>query len=152
MRENRLLERLITNDYPDDNRHQTSDLDRLVTSVTRHIQRILNTRQGSALIDPEFGIPDFSNLPGDFASPETEALAETIQKAVEKYEPRLQDVAVNFEGTVTNALSISFHLSGTIFHKKKKVPIVLRTDVSSDNTFKISNSNVSTTKGIKNYV
>ncbi len=143
MREERLLERLIINDCSEGKRHQTSDMDRLIASVTNHIKRILNTRQGTVLVDPEFGIPDFSNLPGDFASPETEALADTIQKAVEKYEPRLQDVAVTFEGSISNALSINFSLSGTIIHEKKRIPIVLRTDVYSDNTFEIT----TTTRG-----
>jgi type VI secretion system protein len=46
-----------------------------VRSITRHLQRLLNTRQGGVPIAEDYGIPDFTNIPG-------ETLTETAQEMV----------------------------------------------------------------------
>ncbi|OQY58666.1 MAG: hypothetical protein B6245_10630 [Desulfobacteraceae bacterium 4572_88] len=128
MPEQRLLERLMKlPNPPAEVRGAGAGPEGLISSVTGHLRRILNTRQGTALTDPEYGLPDFSELPGHFASPETEALQETICKVVEKYEPRLKDVAASFEYNTQDHLAIRFSLSGTIVHEQERIPLHLLT-------------------------
>ncbi len=110
---------------------------RLIASVTEHLRRIFNTRRGTVLTDPEYGLPDFSELPGDFASPETDALGETIRGLAEKYEPRLTDVTITFEGASQDELSLCFSLSGTIVHEEERIPLHLLTRMVSDGKFEI---------------
>src|ERR1017187_7815768 len=94
MREDRLLERL--------RRWETSPLGRgredprkVMDSVVGHLQRLLNTRQGSVQIAPSYGIPDFMHVlqGGPEASLDMES---AIRAVIEAYEPRLAGVRVTF--------------------------------------------------------
>ena len=38
------------------------DADKLATAVLSHLARLLNTRQGSAATQPDYGLPDFNDL------------------------------------------------------------------------------------------
>jgi type VI secretion system protein len=65
----------------------------LEASVVDHISRLLNTRQGSALTVPDYGVIELSELLHDF--PDAKGLMQRCIKAtVAKYEPRLKNVQV----------------------------------------------------------
>ena len=65
MREHRLLNRIrLINRNP--SRRVTEDPKEMIRSIQDHLQRILNTRQGSAPIAEDFGVPDFTNFMSDF--------------------------------------------------------------------------------------
>ena len=44
----------------DNSRTHVTQAEALTQSIVAHLQRILNTRQGSVPIDTEFGVPDFT--------------------------------------------------------------------------------------------
>ncbi len=138
MNEKRLMERLLSD--PDDSREKSSSIntDILLSSIKKHLVRILNTRQGSVLIDENYGIPDFSKLPGNFDSPETEAMRNYISAMVEKYEPRLKVAHVVFEGKKNNDFSLRFGLSGEIVDKGVRTPVNIGASFSSLNRFRIN--------------
>ncbi|MBF0349538.1 MAG: type VI secretion system baseplate subunit TssE [SAR324 cluster bacterium] len=137
MREERLIERLINQSQDLEPRFVKNDVERLRSSVSNHLIRLLNTKQGTVSGDPEYGLPDFSNLPGNFISPETEAIKEKIKELIETYEPRLKDVAVSFEGSSGQEMALKFGLSATIYHMEHIIPFRMRTRMRSDSTFNI---------------
>ena len=63
MRERRLLERVSYWERGVDRSSQTQ-AETLVRSICNYLIRLLNTRQGSAPIDPLFGVPDLANVDG----------------------------------------------------------------------------------------
>ncbi len=134
--EERLLERLIRQDQKED-RSRKSSVERLLESVMKHLKKILETRSGTVLIAPDYGTSEFSNLPGSFVSPETEYIQETIKNTIEKYEPRLKDVKVTFEGSSESDLTILFSLTAIIHHLEQVIPVKLRTSMSPNHTFNI---------------
>lgn len=144
MREERLLERLSTgyirakNLSPLQTRESGTREDLLVASVTNHINAILNTRKGTVQIDPEYGLPDFTHLPGNFASFETEAIAKTISSLIKRYEPRIKDVSVSFRGSAKDSLSLLFVLAGTIVHREKRIPLRFLTQLMPDREIRVS--------------
>lgn len=102
----RFFERMLAHKTP------TLNADEIIlTSVQAHVARILNTRRGTVAIDLEYGIPDVSNLPGDFSSPKTDALTEDICLTIEKFESRVKGVQVRFLGRIPNKLALRFSLS-----------------------------------------
>jgi type VI secretion system protein len=107
----------------------------LISSVTRHLKLILNTRRGTVLIDPEYGMPDFSDLPVDLASTKTDIMKERIKQVVEKYESRIKDVVITINPKNDNNLSMHFGLNGTIIHENTEIPINLITTLGTDNKF-----------------
>jgi len=67
--------------------------DDLEASVLEHLQRMLNTRQGSSLTAPDYGIIELSELLHDFPNA-TGLMQRCIKNTILKYEPRLKNVQV----------------------------------------------------------
>jgi len=136
MGEKRLIERLVSRSDLQENRESKEIL---TDSVINYLSRLLNTRWGTVLIDPEYGLPDFSELPGNFASPETEAVRQLICNTIEKYEPRLKNVEVIFKGSSDDNFSICFGISGTIVQQEQRIPLRLLTRLSPGHNVSIEN-------------
>ena len=65
----RFLERLRHARQQGDERNTVETTD-IIQSVTNHLSRILNTRQGNTVLDQDFGMPDFSALGASFSTTE----------------------------------------------------------------------------------
>ena len=89
MRDERLLERLKRWETRENERSQVANIDLLKASILRHMEKILNTRQGAVSMDPEFGIPDFTHIQ------DLSLIEQEVAKVLERYEPRLKDVVVH---------------------------------------------------------
>ena len=90
--------------------------DDLESAVAEHLARLLNTRQGSSLTAPDYGIIELSELLHDF--PDAEGIMQRcIKNTVSTYEPRLTNVAVRviepeeYEGEVLVHFEITGQLS-----------------------------------------
>lgn len=107
MREERLLER-IRNMAIDPERRETNDPAGRVRSIMSHLQRILNTKQGSVPIAEDYGMPDFTDLPSAFSTESTHEVERVLRAVILKYEPRLQRVKISFEPQKDDILSLRF--------------------------------------------
>ncbi|HLV29920.1 MAG TPA: type VI secretion system baseplate subunit TssE [Burkholderiaceae bacterium] len=131
MNERRLLERLTSLGAERD-LGQTTRAEILIASILEHLQRILNTRQGSVPIDPEFGVPDFTNLAGTFSTGTTEEIMQDMSRMIQRYEPRLRQPQISFASTQDEVLSLAFSISGTVSVDDREIPIRLTSHVSSN--------------------
>ena len=104
-------------------------------SVVLHLQRLLNTRQGSVPIAPSYGIPDFMHVlqGGPEASLDMES---AIRAVIEAYEPRLAGVRVTFMPNDDNRLSLRFHIQAKLRLDSK--PVVLETLMGADGHVQVS--------------
>ncbi|WP_027183272.1 type VI secretion system baseplate subunit TssE [Desulfovibrio inopinatus] len=136
MHELRLLERI--RDF-EKNTTRSGEIDpqRLLQSVMRHLQKLLNTRQGSVPIDPEYGLADFTDLATNFGTDIMQELEENISMAIMRYEPRLADVDVEFDRDPADALSLRFKIKGRIAVESLKTPVVFESVVQSDGKISI---------------
>src|SRR3989338_11114861 len=73
----------------------TENTQQLADSVLRHLQKMLNTRQGHALTQPEYGIPDVTEFIQTLPDMVNE-VRRAIRNSIEKFEPRLRNVEVTF--------------------------------------------------------
>ena len=63
------------------------------TAVTEHIVRMLNTRQGSCLTCPDYGLVEVSEVLYDF--PDAVGIVQrALKNSIQQYEPRLKNVQV----------------------------------------------------------
>lgn len=131
MRENRLLERVIRPDTNTERTHMTQ-AEVLTQSILQHLQRILNTRRGSVPTDADFGVPDFTNLAGSFATGETSQIIENMTRMIARYEPRLKSPRILIAEGAQEVLSLSFSLDGMVAIDDRDIPVKLVTRVSSD--------------------
>ncbi len=129
MREHRLLDRIRRMDK-NPNRRVTEDPRQMIHSIQDHLQRILNTRQGSTLIAEDFGVPDFTNFMSAF--PESQrGIERSLRQTIQKYEPRLQGVRVGFLPREEDPMTITFQITARLALKGHKEPVSFESQVDS---------------------
>lgn len=132
MHDRRLLERIASLGDEDELATRESRAERLIQSILNHLQRILNTRQGSAPIDAEFGVPDFTNLAGSFSAGSTDQIIENLSRMIRRYEPRLLNAQIVLTDSQDEVLSLAFLISGVIRIDNREIPIRMNSHVSSN--------------------
>jgi type VI secretion system protein len=130
MREERLTERIRSwNRAPD--RRGGPDPQRMVASIVRHLERILNTRWGSAQIAADYGIPDFTALRSGLPDAIRD-LERAIRDTIQKYEPRLEAVRVKFIPQEETILTVSFQIVARLVLEGEKNPVTFQSVMDSD--------------------
>lgn len=137
MNEHRLMERISgwENGLQRTNQQRA---DVLIHSVVDHLRRILNTRQGSVPLDPEFGVPDFTNLAGGLANGETRNIENQICMVVARYEPRIRNPRVVLMREASDLMSLHFQLEGLLQIDHEDIPLRLSTIVGSSGRIQVS--------------
>lgn len=95
MREERLTERIRR--YARQGSPLSTKLDStiLIESVRGHIEKILSTRQGSVMIDKQYGLSELPSLVEDYSFAYQEELRSHIEETILRYEPRLDSIQVS---------------------------------------------------------
>jgi type VI secretion system protein len=113
--------------------------DDIESAVTNHLQQMLNTRQGSALTIPDYGIVEVSELLHDFVST-ANVVQRCVKNTISKYEPRLKNVQVRSiepeEDSMTYAMG--FEITAQLVDRggdRHAVRFVMRIDQSSSVRF-----------------
>jgi type VI secretion system protein len=89
------------------------NVNRAADSVLTHLRNMLNTRQGSALTVPDYGLPDFNDLAVTFPDAIFE-LRRVIKQCIEQYEPRLSRVKVEHVKDEENPLSLRYEITAQL--------------------------------------
>lgn len=131
MQEQRLLERIAHLEMGNTPESKQTNEQRLICSIQSHLLRILNTRQGSVPIDPNFGVPDFTNLAGSFSAGSTPEIVHDLTRMIQLYEPRLMQPKITVAEADNEVLSLSFQLEGVVRIADRNIPIRLATRVSA---------------------
>ncbi len=109
----RFLERLRHARQRGDERNTVEAAD-IIQSVTNHLSRILNTRQGNTVLDQEFGMPDFSALGASFSSEELPRIERELSLFISRCEPRLKQVHVRYAPDPNQPLQLAFFLDAEL--------------------------------------
>ena len=132
MYEETLLERIrhLERDPP---ARGARDISLGINSVLNHLQKMMNTRQGSVPIAEDYGMPDLTNFPGDNLGAAAAELEHMIKTVIQKYEPRLIHVDVHFDPKPGETSILRFRLEGAIMaDRDKTTPIVFETIVTAE--------------------
>ncbi|MEN6615804.1 MAG: type VI secretion system baseplate subunit TssE [Syntrophorhabdus sp.] len=138
MYEERLTQR-IRNLERKDSVASTDEFSYIVNSIINHLQRLLNTRQGSVDIGEDYGMPDFTNYQGLGITEDAKGIAETLKTMILKYEPRLGSAHVTYEPDKDDPLSLRFKLQTQILNVRNQSVIVeLETIISSEGKVRVT--------------
>ena len=136
MQEERLLRRIIAWEK-DPHRRTRADPKRIINSVREHLQRILNTRQGSVMIGEDYGLPDFAELLRDYPD-SLRDFERSIRMTIQKYEPRLKMVRVKLLPNEEDLLTLRFQVSASLAGQERRVPVLLESTVDQDGKVNIT--------------
>ena len=118
----RFLERLRRAHLQGDERNAVETED-IVQSVTEHLSRILNTRQGNTVLDQNFGMPDFSALGASFTTSELPHIEKELSVFIAHCEPRLRHVHLRHAPDTEQPLQLTFLLDAELILDNRTIPI-----------------------------
>jgi len=102
-------------------------------SVLRHLQKMMNTRQGSVPISDDYGMPDMTNFAGENLNASAGELERMIKAVIQKYEPRLIRIDVHFEPKAGEISMMRFRLEGAMMaDRDKTTPVIFETVVTAE--------------------
>lgn len=125
MRERTLLERLGD---PRSDRPGSHGLNALADSIQRHLERMLNSRQGSSSALQDYGMPDLTEAVRNCPEAIGE-IEEAIRQSIERYESRLGDVSVRMVEDEDHILALSFEIRARLVTSEQDAGILLNTRV-----------------------
>ncbi len=129
MAEKRLLDRVrgwTSNQSATRDTHNSS----IVDSVILHLQKLLNARQGTTLMDKNYGMPDFSDLKLLFPD-SVRDIERSISNTIETYEPRLSQVKVDFLFQDDQSLSLLFQIHAALKTERETYNIYLESSLDT---------------------
>lgn len=128
-RERTLLERLL-DPGAESTRTIHENTASLADSVLANLRRMLNSRQGSAPFDADYGIPDLVDIIHSF--PDAVAgMRKAIKAAIERYEPRLRRVVVRSVESADDPLALHFEITGELVTEEEKASVWFETRIDS---------------------
>ena len=94
-------------------RHTWRDSD-VESAVSAHLSRMLNTRQGSCLTCPDYGLIEVSEVLYDF--PDAVGIMQrAIKNSIQQYEPRLKNVQVrHLKNEAGNEMILPFEITAQL--------------------------------------
>ncbi|MBF0527912.1 MAG: type VI secretion system baseplate subunit TssE [Deltaproteobacteria bacterium] len=138
MIQERLLERL-RHIESDPEYRGVPDPNRIIASIMNHLQKILNTRQGSAPIDDNYGVPDFTDLAVTFSSESVRDLSRAIKAVINNYEPRLSNVQIAATPQGDRVLELHFKIEGRLnMGNNMDMPVSFETVVDPDGRIQVN--------------
>lgn len=95
-------------------------------SIKKNLVNVLNSRSGGASSAPLYGLGDLNDA-NVGSSDMLRQIANQITKAIQLYEPRVENVRVHFERSGNDELELMFHISAQtrIEHKNEHLTIDL---------------------------
>jgi len=137
MFEETLLER-IRHLEKDPGERGARDISLGIESVLRHLQKMLNTRQGSVPIADDYGMPDLTNFPGNSLTSAAAELEQMIKTVIKKYEPRLVKIEIHFDPKPGETAVMRFKLEGEMMADRDQTnPIVFETVVTAEGAVRV---------------
>jgi len=134
-----LLKRLERNADPTSAGRAVYRGDDLESAVLEHLQKLLNTRQGSASTVPDYGMVELSEMLHDF--PDAQGIMQrTIKNTIIKYEPRLKNVQVrSIQGdSDQSSMFVYFEVKAQlVFPNGERQPIRFSTSIDESSNVKI---------------
>nr|WP_218176245.1 type VI secretion system baseplate subunit TssE [Pseudomonas gingeri] len=103
--------------------------DQYIEAIKRHLEQVLNTRQGCAQSAPGLGLQDFNGAPQ--GSGLALAISADIRRLIEAFEPRIKVIGVRYQPNPDLPLELNFHLDCHVRIDHRHDPVQI--DVTLDN-------------------
>lgn len=126
-RELSLLDR-IKHPEQEDRRSVDADPGRLAQSVLRNLERLLNSRHGSAPTRPDYGIPSLEDVLHG-GSESLRDLTADIKGSIEAYEPRLRSVRVRLVPRGEESMLLRFDITAELMVGGKRSRVHFETRI-----------------------
>jgi len=107
------------------------DADVELRSILKYVQNILSTKQGSAVISYDFGIPDVTNFHDKSYGEYIKEMEESLTKTILNYEPRLKNVKVIYDKQEDKTTVMHFKIEAQLLNFDD-IDVVFETVINPD--------------------
>ncbi|UXM95237.1 type VI secretion system baseplate subunit TssE [Bartonella sp. HY329] len=108
-----LLDRLIADDEDLPQPHYSYEIDGIIRSIKKNLNRALNIHAGGALSNMNLGIPDFNH--STVSSFEVSMqLIDSIRKCIGSAEPRIFNIEVKSQSDIDSPLELNFYITAML--------------------------------------
>ena len=114
------------------------DANDITESLRDDIDKLLNTRRGTVMIDPNYGLSDFTHLMNGYAAPEVTLIETELLQQVRQYETRLATVNLVFQESKNASVSMQFALNASFEHKGQTLNFVATVDFNDNGSISVS--------------
>jgi type VI secretion system protein len=123
-----LLER-FKDPRPNEPLNTTQNIEALIESIISNLTKMLNTRQGGPMIQPDdYGMVDITDISTRFPDSVSD-VQKAFRIAIEKYEPRLKNVQVEHIGEGTDLQTLKFKITAQLADRKGRESVYFETVV-----------------------
>ena len=113
------------------------DVIEIMESMCDDLEKLLNTRRGTVLVDKDYGLPDFTHLRNSYAAPDVDEIEHNLVHQVRKYETRLTSINLEYQQPGKGSNSIKFVLNAMINHKKQDLNFVANIQLNDDSSVRV---------------
>lgn len=131
-----LLERLNRAAAEGGVRTVKEDRGAVMRSVLLNLQRLLNTRSGSAAAQPELGLPSPHEMLVDYPA-SVEQAQRAVKTCIQRYEPRLTNIVVSVDKDDDQKKAIAFAVSAQLAGGDRRDPVSFHTAISPDGRIRL---------------
>jgi type VI secretion system protein len=125
----RLLERIMAIESGKTADNQDSAL---LESISIHLNKLLNTVQGSVLQAPDYGTPELNLMMQSAGGDAIRSLEEIMAQVISRYEPRLHNVKVVYQNKGAQTLMMNFRIDASVMRNDRPVPVFFETQIAPD--------------------
>jgi type VI secretion system protein len=114
------------------------DISEVLESVRDDLEKLLNTRRGTVLIDQNFGLPDFIHLINGYSAPDLDEIERDILYQVCSYERRLKNLKVVARvAQVSKVNSLGFGLTAVFNHKNQEQTLSVNISIRNNGSVSV---------------
>ena len=127
----------------DPGRRGRQNSDAVLNSIIWNLGKILNTRKGTVLLDPDFGLPDYTNFGASFSEETIGVLRRSMEKLVRRYEPRIQQLRIQPHQVLPDELELAFDIVGVVSMEDGALPVNMKTYILCNGEVRIARQEMS---------
>ncbi len=114
------------------------DVFEIMESICDDLEKLLNTRRGTVLVDQDYGLPDFTHLRNSYAAPDMDEIEQNLVYQIRKYETRLTSISLEYQQPGRTSNGITFVLNAVFNHKKQDLNLVANIQLNDDSSVSVS--------------
>lgn len=133
----RLLKRMSRWEQSSNTEHDDIDANALIDSIRDDVEKLLNTRRGTVLIDEDFGLPDFSHMLNGYSAPDANSILQQMHLQIKRYEPRIQGMHVRYVDQSRYPGKLQFQITARVDHKGQEIPFSAVALLSDDGSVSV---------------
>ncbi|ACQ91826.1 type VI secretion system lysozyme-related protein [Tolumonas auensis DSM 9187] len=108
----------------------------LAASILNHLNKLLQTRQGTVLCLPDYGLPDLNDGNASIYD-SINRIRRHVGWIISRYEPRLSGIRVIYVPDAGSLLALRFRITGTMQKDGLVAPLTVGVDVYSGSELRL---------------